>query len=40
MMHCLHGIRAISTQWVVLGHTFGMYAQLPIQNRIAIPEVN
>lgn len=25
MMSCLHGIRAITTQWVVLGHTFAMY---------------
>ncbi|XP_031639007.1 nose resistant to fluoxetine protein 6-like [Contarinia nasturtii] len=34
MMHCLHGIRAISTQWVVLGHTFMMFAVLPARNKI------
>ncbi|XP_031627930.1 nose resistant to fluoxetine protein 6-like [Contarinia nasturtii] len=36
MMHCLHGIRVISTQWVVLGHTFIMYVLLPIRNKLAI----
>ncbi|XP_055304016.1 uncharacterized protein LOC129569308 [Sitodiplosis mosellana] len=38
MMYCLHGIRAISTQWVVLGHTFLMYGMLPIRNTALIPE--
>lgn len=32
MMHCLHGIRAISTQWVVLGHSYMMYMKLPARN--------
>lgn len=32
MMNCLHGIRVISTQWVVLGHTYLMFIMLPIRN--------
>lgn len=39
-MHCLHGIRVISTQWVVLGHTFQIYKSLPIRNMFAVSEVN
>lgn len=34
VMHCLHGIRAISTQWVVLGHSYMMYMRLPARNSI------
>ncbi|XP_055304069.1 nose resistant to fluoxetine protein 6-like isoform X1 [Sitodiplosis mosellana] len=37
MMHCVHGIRAISTQWVVLGHTYLMYLLLPIRNMADYP---
>lgn len=32
-LNCLHGIRVISTAWVVLGHTFSLYLALPIQNK-------
>ncbi|XP_031635113.1 nose resistant to fluoxetine protein 6-like [Contarinia nasturtii] len=32
-MDCIHGIRAISAQWVVLGHVVMCYLMLPIQNR-------
>lgn len=39
MMDCIHGIRVISTQWVVLGHTFLMYVMFPIRNKTVIPEV-
>lgn len=39
MMNCLHGIRVISTQWVVIGHTFVMYITLPIRNKTVIPKV-
>lgn len=38
-MDCLNGIRAISTQWVVMGHSFLMFMMLPITNTLAIPEV-
>lgn len=37
---CINGIRAISTQWIVLGHTFLMYLWLPIQNKSDIRPVN
>lgn len=39
-MSCLNGVRAISTQWIVLGHTFLMYLWLPVQNKSDIPSVN
>lgn len=39
-LHCLHGIRVISTQWVVLGHAYLFYAFLPIRNYAAIPEAS
>lgn len=39
-LHCLHGIRVITTQWIVLGHSYLLYALLPIQNLAAIPEVS
>lgn len=39
-MHCLNGIRAISTQWVVLGHTFAMYLMLPVRNTVDIMSVS
>lgn len=38
-MMCLHGIRAISTQWVVLGHTFMMVPKLPFRNLAQFPQV-
>lgn len=37
---CLHGLRVISTQWVVLGHVFMCYLMLPIQNRTVHDTVN
>lgn len=33
MMHCLHGIRVISTQWVVLTHTYFIHMMLPMRNK-------
>lgn len=39
-MECLHGIRAISTQWIVLGHSFAIYSMLPVQNLSALPTVD
>lgn len=39
-LHCLHGIRVITTQWIVLGHSYLLYALMPIQNLAAIPEVS
>lgn len=39
-MPCLNGIRALSTQWIVLGHTFLMYLWLPVTNKSDIPSVN
>lgn len=32
VMHCVHGIRVISTQWVVLGHTYVLYMTMPTAN--------
>lgn len=32
VMHCVHGIRVISTQWVVLGHTYFLYMNMPTGN--------
>lgn len=32
MMNCVHGIRVISTQWVVLGHTYMMFMAMPTVN--------
>ncbi|XP_031635339.1 nose resistant to fluoxetine protein 6-like [Contarinia nasturtii] len=31
-MQFLHGIRVISTMWIVLGHTFLMYLFIPVRN--------
>lgn len=39
MMNCIHGIRVISTQWIVLGHTLSTYLTLPFRNQIALLEV-
>lgn len=39
MMDCIHGIRAISTQWVVLGHSFMMFLLLPTRNKIEFTTV-
>ncbi|XP_031623576.1 nose resistant to fluoxetine protein 6-like [Contarinia nasturtii] len=33
-IQCLHGIRVLSTQWVVLCHTYALYLVMPIQNRV------
>lgn len=40
VIQCLHGIRVISTQWVVLGHTFMTYLKLPVQNMSTVLGVN
>lgn len=40
VLSCLHGIRVITTLWIVLGHTFLIFVMLPNQNLIAIPEVS
>lgn len=39
VMQCLHGIRVISTQWVVLAHTYAALIALPSQNPIYYVEV-
>lgn len=39
-MDCIHGIRAISTQWIVLGHTYVMFVLLPSRNKTEYPRVN
>lgn len=31
-MDCLHGIRVLSTFYVVIGHTYAMYAMSPMSN--------
>ncbi|XP_031636343.1 nose resistant to fluoxetine protein 6-like isoform X2 [Contarinia nasturtii] len=33
-IQCLHGIRVLSTQWVVLCHTYAFYLLIPIHNRV------
>lgn len=35
VMDCVHGIRVISTQWVVLGHTYMMFFALPSSNGLS-----
>lgn len=40
VIQCLHGIRVISTLWVVLGHTFKQYQKIPIQNMSTVLRVN
>lgn len=40
VMNCVHGIRVITTQWVVVGHTYVMYALLPTRNITAIATVS
>lgn len=35
-MGCLSGLRVISTQWIVIGHTFFAYYSLPIRNKSVI----
>lgn len=32
VMNCVHGIRVISTQWVVIGHTYLLYMAMPTTN--------
>ncbi|XP_055303304.1 O-acyltransferase like protein-like isoform X2 [Sitodiplosis mosellana] len=39
-MACMNGIRAISTQWIVLGHTYLMYLWLPVSNKSDIQKVD
>lgn len=39
VMQCLHGIRVLSTQWVVMAHTFAGLIALPSQNPIFYVEV-
>lgn len=39
MMHCLHGIRVISTIWVVYTHAYFMYIILPIRNKAMLISV-
>lgn len=36
VMHCLHGIRVISTQWIIFGHSYLMFNNLPVRNSIHI----
>lgn len=38
-MACLDGIRAISTIWIVMSHTFLVSMSLPMRNKIDITEV-
>lgn len=35
VMNCVHGIRVISTQWVVLGHTYVMFMTMPTANNFS-----
>ena len=35
---CVHGIRVLSTVWVVLGHTWLMIAYIPSWNQIEVAE--
>lgn len=38
-IQCLHGIRVISTVWLVVGHVASMVGLLPVRNRAEIIEV-
>lgn len=40
VIHCLNGIRVISTAWVVLGHAYAGYMGLPVQNKNIFFSVN
>lgn len=41
MMDCVHGIRVLSTQWVVLGHTYNIYMFVPTMNTLEfVPNVS
>lgn len=33
VIKCLHGIRVLSTQWIVFGHICLMYGLFPVQNK-------
>lgn len=33
VVDCLHGIRGISSQWIVLGHVCLTYGLFPVRNR-------
>lgn len=39
-IRCLHGIRVLSTQWVVFGHICLMYGLFPVQNKGSLTMVN
>lgn len=39
VIKCLHGIRVLSTQWIVFGHICLMYALFPIQNKSTLTTV-
>lgn len=39
VLKCLHGIRVLSTQWIVFGHICLMYALYPIQNKVSLTSV-
>lgn len=39
VIQCLHGIRVLSTQWIVFGHICLMYALFPVQNKASLTEV-
>ena len=39
VIHCLNGIRVLSTIWIMVEHTAIMYLYLPVQNRASLTEV-
>lgn len=40
VMDCLHGIRVISTFYVVLGHSYAVYALSPMSNLVYLATVS
>lgn len=38
-VECLYGIRAITTIWIVFGHTFYMYLMMPTMNTAYVERV-